>query len=245
MQRAARILVVDDDPSVRAMLRRDLEAEGFHVTEAGTEASLLQSLDQGTFDLITLDLGLGSSDGLALARRIWEARNIPIVMISGRGSGEERIIGLENGADDYIAKPFLSREVILRIRSVLGRYSVEDGAVAKVAPSTERETYSFGGGTLNMTRRELINPAGHRIELTDAEFSLLAILLQRPNRILSRDELMQLLKGRDWSPLDRTLDKLVARLRKKIEPAGEAPHFIKSVRGIGYVLASEVTHNQH
>lgn len=239
MRTAPHILVVDDEPGIRSLLRRGLEAEGFRVSEAAGQEALLKRLDTEAVDLITLDLALGSDDGLSLARQIRSTCNVPIVMITGKVTTEERIVGLENGADDYIAKPFHIREVLLRIRAVLGRYGPLDGASSAATAPAER--HRFETGTLDVVRRELRGPTGATIDLTDAEIDLLTIFLRRPRRILSRDEIMQLLRGRSWSPLERTLDGHVARLRKKIEPQSEAPRLIKSVRGVGYVFTGDVT----
>jgi len=235
------ILVVDDEPAIRALLREGLEPEGFTVGEAAGESVLMGRLETGPVGLITLDLNLGGHDGLALARRIRVAYNVPIIMITSRVTAEDRIIGLENGADDYIAKPFHFREVLLRIRSVLGRYGpLVAGPVASAASDEIERCYQFDAGVLDVSRRELRAPNGDPIELTDSEFDLLTILLRQPKRILSRDEMMQLLRGRDWAPLERTIDGHIARLRKKIEPPGEAPRLIKSVRGVGYVYTGQV-----
>jgi DNA-binding response OmpR family regulator len=152
----------------------------------------------------------------------------------------DRVVGLELGADDYIAKPFHMREVLARIRAVLRRYAGPNAETARAGVMAEQGTrYSFDGWNLDMGRRELKAPEGTLCELTTAEFNLLAVLVERPGRVLSRDELMDLLKGHDWTPLDRSIDGLVARLRKKIE-RGECPQLVKTVRGVGYVFAGEV-----
>lgn len=240
MNRAPHILVVDDQPAIRSLLRQGLEAAGYTVSEASNHATLMQCLEKEAVDLVTLDLNLGNDDGLAIARSIRASRNVPIIMISGKATGEDRVLGLENGADDYITKPFLMREVVLRVRGVLGRYGPVEAAAVEAAKRGDGERYSSELGIVDVARRELKTSSGDLIQLTDAEFDLLRILVRRPNRILSREEMMQLLKGRNWSPLDRTLDKHIAMLRKKIEPPGEAPRYIKSVRTIGYVFVGNV-----
>lgn len=234
------ILVVDDEPEVRALLRAGLEPEGFTVSEAADGTGLLALLDDGPVDLITLDVRLGGEDGFNIAREIRAKHNVPIVMISGKGDTIDRVVGLELGADDYIAKPFQMREVLARIRAVLRRYAAvgpESGRTFALPPEGGR--FVFDGWTLDVARRQLRTPEGGVCELTTAEFNLLAVLLERPGRVLSRDEIMNLLKGHDWTPLDRTVDGLVARLRKKIE-RGECPELVKTVRGVGYVFAGEV-----
>jgi len=234
------VLVVDDEAEVRTLLRSGLEAEGFEVSEARDGAALMALLEARPVDLITLDVRLSGEDGFALAREVRARHNVPIVMISGKGDMIDRVVGLELGADDYIAKPFHMREVLARIRAVLRRYApvATEEVRAQRSPDTPL-CYAFDGWTLDMGRRELKTPEGASCELTTAELNLLAILVERPGRVLSRDELMDLLKGHDWTPLDRSIDGLVARLRKKIE-RGECPQLVKTVRGVGYVFAGEV-----
>ncbi|MGE0022297.1 MAG: response regulator [Hyphomicrobium sp.] len=232
------LLVVDDEPEIRALLRAGLEAEGFGVLEAATGAEAEVQLTSHPVSLITLDLKLGGEDGLKLARELRTRRNTPIIMITGKGDPIDRVVGLELGADDYIAKPFLMREVIARVRAVLRRYVPAETAAADVPSGGTR--YTFDGWTLDPSRREVRHPSGETCDLTTAEFNLLAIFVQRPGRVLSRDELMDLLKGHDWTPMDRSIDGLVARLRRKIEPESERPRLVKTVRGVGYAFAGGV-----
>ncbi|MGA7323714.1 MAG: response regulator [Rhodomicrobium sp.] len=235
----ARILIVDDDPEVRATLRAVLEPEGFSVTEAGTGTEMFAAINQALPDLITLDLSLGGEDGLKLAREVRSRSNVPIVMITAKGDTIDRVVGLEVGADDYIAKPFHLREVLARIRAVLRRYAHEPQPAPQ--PGEEPgERYEFESWVLDIAHRELTAPSGELCDLTTAEFELLAILVKRPGRVLSRDNIMDLLKGQDWSPLDRTIDGLIARLRRKIEPHNERPRLIKTVRSVGYAFGIEV-----
>ena len=235
------ILVVDDDPEVRMILRRCFELEGYVVAEAKDGAELRARLQSQTTTLITLDLKLGGEDGLALAREIRSTDNVPIVMITGKDDPIDRVVGLELGADDYITKPFHLREVLARVRAVLRRYdmSAQHKSAASVA-SVDHHYFAFDRFRLRPSRRELMDGDGCVLELTTAEFNMLQMFVERPSRVLSRDNIMDLLKGHDWSPLDRSIDSLVARLRKKIEPDSDNPRLIKTVRGIGYVFASEV-----
>lgn len=233
------ILIVDDEAEIRLMLRRLLEREGFTVSEAKDGKELFTVLDSSQVSLITLDLRLGGEDGLELARRVRMKDNVPIIMISGRGDPIDRIVGLELGADDYISKPFHLREVLARVRAVLRRYEFTvEAATPEHGKSGGR--HRFGDWMLDVARRELRTKAGARQELTTAEFNLLEIFVLRPARVLSRDNLMDLLKGIAWSPVDRTIDNLVGRLRKKIETQPDAPDLIKTVRGVGYVFTGEV-----
>jgi two-component system, OmpR family, response regulator len=234
------ILIVDDDPEVRALLRAGLEAEGFAVVEAGNGAEADAQLAARPIGLLTLDLKLGGEDGLKLARDLRAKRNTPIIMITGKGDPIDRVVGLELGADDYIAKPFLMREVVARVRAVLRRYQASETAASSAVEASGGARFSFDGWSVDMRRREIRTPGGQPCELTTAEFNLLAILIQRPGRVLSRDELMDLLKGQDWTPMDRSIDGLVARLRRKIEPESERPQLVKTVRGVGYVFAGIV-----
>jgi two-component system OmpR family response regulator len=241
MSSAIHILIVDDEPEIRSILRQGLEAEGYAVSEAGSKAALIRQLESGPVDLITLDLSLGPEDGLELAREIRARRNVPIIMLTGKSSPNDRVAGLEYGADEYIIKPFHIREVLLRIRNVLSRYELLNTLAAAKALPAQPERFEFEAGILDVPRRALWSTDGTLIELTDMERELLAVFLQHPKRVLSRDQIMQFLKGRDWSPQDRTLDGHVARLRKKVEPPDEdAPRLIKSVRGVGYVFTGDV-----
>jgi two-component system OmpR family response regulator len=236
------ILVVDDDPAICAILREGLEAEGFSVLEAGDKASLFHILETESIKLITLDLSLCEVEGLGVAREIRAKRNVPIVMVTARGDPIDRVMGLEHGADDYISKPFHIREVVMRIRSVLRRYETEMGAPesSPASGAARAQGYAFDHGILDIPKREARKVDGTLIELTEMEFRLLEMFVKHPARVLSREEISQALKGQAWSPLDRTIDGHVARLRRKVEPLGEAPMLIKSVRGLGYVFTGEV-----
>jgi DNA-binding response OmpR family regulator len=233
------ILIVDDEPEVRTLLRTGLESEGFSVLEAADGGQATALIGRVPISLVTLDLKLGGEDGLKVARELRTAKNVPIIMITGKGDAIDRVVGLELGADDYIPKPFLMREVVARVRAVLRRYM--GAAVSPGAPAeSEGERYTFDGWAVDLLRREVRDPGGELRDLTTAEFNLLALFLQKPGRVLSRDEIMDLLKGHDWTPMDRSIDALVARLRKKLEPDSERPALVKTVRGVGYVFAGAV-----
>lgn len=222
---------------MRQALRRSLEADGYAVVEAASKAEALKRLKQGPeISLITLDLKLGQENGLLLAREIRSNRNIPIIMITALDDPHDRLAGLEHGADDYIVKPFHNREVLLRVHSVLRRYELERNSAPNSGASGE-EIYRLEGGSVDVIRREMKTPTGEHVALTDSEFEILVVFLRNPGRILSRDDLTLKLKGRLWSPTDRTLDGHVARLRKKIEPDMANPTLIKTVWGVGYVFS--------
>lgn len=232
------ILIVDDEPEIRALLREGLEAEEFRVLEAQNGAEAETHLAKQAVDLMTLDLKLGGEDGLKLARDLRARQNTPIVMITGKGDAIDRIVGLELGADDYIAKPFIMREVVARVRAVLRRYIHSDAEAASAVSAGQR--FSFDGWAVDVSRRDVRDAMGVVSPLTTAEFNLLVLFLERPGRVLSRDELMDLLKGHNWTPMDRSIDGLVARLRKKIEPESERPQLVKTVRGVGYAFTGTV-----
>lgn len=238
----AHILIVDDDPKIRRLLRRCFEPEGYSVSEAENRDDVIFHLSKHEFDLITLDLNLGSDDGLAVARDIRERSNVPIIMVTGKGDMVDRVVGLEVGADDYIAKPFHIREVLARVRSVLRRSQATSKA-HKASDNQAAERYKFDGWVADFTRLELQNPDGSPCDLTTSELQLLEIFVRRPNRVLTRDQLMDLLKGHDWNANDRSIDNQIARLRKKIEADPKNPKYLKTVRGLGYNFTAEVNRN--
>ena len=235
------ILVVDDEASVRELLRDCFEMEGFSVCEAVNGHEITSHLAQGSVDLITLDINLGGENGFDLVREIRAERNVPIIMITGKGDTIDRVVGLELGADDYIAKPFELREVVARVRAVLRRYhNVVDAVPSPNAASGPDELYKFDEFVLSVPHRQLKSKDGTIHQLTTSEFDLLVTFVRRPSHVLSRDNIMDLLKGHEWAPTDRSIDALVVRLRRKIEPEPTAPTFIKTVRGVGYVFAADV-----
>ena len=239
-QSQTHILVIDDDEKVRRLLRRLFEDEGYRVSEASGADGGRPLVAAGNVDLITLDLNLAGEDGLTFAREVRQRSRIPIVMITGKGDMIDKVVGLELGADDYIAKPFHLREVLARIRSVLRR-AAPDPAQARAEPaSATGERYLFNGWMLDMSARELTAPDGKSRDLTSGEFDLLTLFVQRPNRVLTRDQIMDLMKGHDWNPNDRTIDNQIVRLRKKIEDDPKNPRIIKTVRGAGYSFTGSI-----
>ncbi len=251
------ILVVDDEEAVRELLRDCLELDGFRVSEAADSRAMAAVLAADSIDLVTLDLMLGGENGLMLARQIRASHNVPIVMISGKGDTIDKVVGLELGADDYITKPFHPREVVARIRAVLRRQQPVQAMVSSapglapegpakasaspaMPPSRNSSRVRFAGWTLDLASRELRGPDQALQNLTTAEFNLLEALVLRPQRVLSRDTIMDVLKGHDWTPFDRSIDAMVSRLRRKIEPDPAAPRLVKTVRGVGYMLSCPV-----
>lgn len=226
---ATRILVVDDDADLRRLLGDYLRREGFEVDTVEDGAAMDAWLATQTPDLLILDLMLPGEDGLALARRVRRDSQVPIVMISARGDDVDRIVGLEVGADDYLSKPFNPRELLARIRAILRR-----GAQAGT-PSADDKVCEFGAYRLDTEKRELTRD-GEPVPLTGGELDLLQILAENPNRVLDRDRLLDLLKGYERSPFDRSIDVQIARLRAKIEPDTKRPRYIRTVWGKGYMF---------
>jgi DNA-binding response OmpR family regulator len=237
MVRPNHIVVVDDDPKIRTILRRALEPEGFRVSEAQGSSTLFALIRAEPVDLVTLDLKLGDEDGFDVARRLRAESRVPIIMVTGKGDMIDRVVGLELGADDYISKPFHLREVLARIRTVLRRAQ----PAPSEAPVEKGAVHRFSGFTLDIARRELQGPDGAPCPLTTAEFDLLAVLVKHPNRVLSRDQIMDALKGHNWAANDRAVDTQVARLRKKLESSAAGLALIKTVRGVGYSFTADMS----
>jgi DNA-binding response OmpR family regulator len=235
------ILIVEDDAKVRLLLRRCFEGEGFRVSEAGSGTEAIERLTAGTFDLVTLDLQLPDGDGFAVGREIRSRSTVPIIMVTGKGDTIDRVVGLELGADDYITKPFQLREVVARVRAVLRRAAPSSPRTTQAGTTAKDATLAFEGWVLDVPKRELKSSAGATCELTTSEFDLLTVFATHANRVLSRDQIMDLLRGHDWTPTDRSIDNLVMRLRRKIEADPERPRLIKSVRGVGYCFAATVS----
>jgi DNA-binding response OmpR family regulator len=235
------ILIVEDDAKVRLLLRRCFEGEGFRVSEAGSGAEAMERLAAGTFDLVTLDLQLPDGDGFAVGREIRARSAVPIIMVTGNGDTIDRVLGLELGADDYITKPFQLREVVARVRAVLRRSASSGSRAAAAGALAGGAILAFEGWVLDVPKRELRSTAGAACDLTTSEFDLLKVFVTHASRALSRDQIMDLLRGHDWTPTDRSIDNLVMRLRRKIEPDPEHPRLIKSVRGVGYCFAAAVS----
>lgn len=238
-EEAAHILVVDDDPRIRQMLTRYFEQEGYRISAAADGAAMRAQLRDNSIDIILLDVVMPGEDGLTLAREVRATSNVGIIMLTGRDDVLDRVVGLEMGADDYVAKPFHLREVLARVKSVLRRRGP-----APAQPPAQREVVNdvirFDGWRLDTGRRQLVSPKGQDIALTTGEFDLLVALAKYPGRVFGRDTLMDLTRGRSWEAFDRTIDAQIARLRKKIEADPKNPRLVKSVRGVGYVFTGKV-----
>jgi two-component system phosphate regulon response regulator OmpR len=232
------ILVLDDDPDVRELLTDYFSGQGYRVTAVATGEAMREALGEQPPDVVLLDVGLPGEDGLSLARYVREHFNVGIIMVSGAGETVDRIVGLEVGADDYVAKPFDPRELHARVKSVLRRYSRQPGAATGVKSEggSEPNRVPFGIGILDLDSCQLLGLDGAEIPLTAMEFGLLKVFAERPNRPLSRDQLLNLTQHRDWDPYDRSVDIRIARLRRKIEPDPRNPTVLRTVRGMGYMF---------
>ena len=241
MSDQATILVVDDDADIRELLYEFLGGQGYKVIINDSAEALRQTLTEHVPDVVLLDVGLPGEDGLSLARYVREHFDVGIIMVSGAGETVDRIIGLEIGADDYVAKPFNLRELHARIKSVLRRYqnTSRKELAATEEPTSSSNSFQFGNGMLDIESRQLKDSNGDEIPITAMEFELLKVFAERPNRPLSRDQLLNLTQNREWDPYDRSIDIRIARLRKKIEPDPDKPVVLKTVRGLGYMFVTQ------
>ncbi|QDH16597.1 response regulator [Swingsia samuiensis] len=230
------LLIIDDDREIRELLTQFLERNHFRVTAAKDGREARKAWASGHYQLIVLDLMLPGEDGLDIARWVRSQNNIPIIMVTAMGDETDRIIGLEFGADDYVTKPFNPRELLARIRAVLRRSS--DTTEKRL--SVDVRKISFAGWNIDPIYRRLFNPQGSEIPLTGGEYDLLMALLERANRVLTREMLMELLHGRQAGPFDRSIDVAISRLRRKLDSESGNSQIIKTIRGGGYVLAAEV-----
>ncbi|MBV8577475.1 MAG: response regulator transcription factor [Acetobacteraceae bacterium] len=236
MEAMPHILVVDDDREIRDLLARFLERHRMRVTAVRDARDARRAWTTGHYHLIVLDLMLPGEGGLDLARWMRAQSDVPIVMLTAMGEETDRIVGLELGADDYLPKPFSPRELLARIRAVLRRAGDAGGRRNDPIPRALR----FSGWTLEPARRRLLNPEGVEVALTGGEYDLLLAMAERANRVLTRDMLLDLLRGRQAGPFDRAIDVAISRLRRKLEDDGHNAQLIKTVRGGGYVLAANV-----
>lgn len=236
METEPHILVVDDDRDIRALVGDYLRRNGYRVELAADGRQMRAALASGRFDLVVLDIMLPGEDGLALCRDLRTRSGLPILMLTARADPFDRVLGLEMGADDYLTKPFEPRELLARIRSVLRR---AQALPANLAAAAARR-YRFAGWTLDMESHELKAQDGVVVVLSGAEYRLLEAFLTHPNRVLTRDQLMDLTRGRDAEPFDRSIDLRVSRLRQKLGDSARAPTLIKTLRNEGYILAAAV-----
>lgn len=235
MSDSAHILIVEDDRFVQKTLDTYLRGEGFQVSVAGDGEAMRKIVDRTRVDVVIMDLRLPGEDGFQLTRYLRENHSLGIIMLTSKNESVDRVVGLEIGADDYVTKPFDERELLARIRSLIRRLAGHKPQ----AQAVEGKPVRFAGWHFDPTLRTLAGDDGKAVELTSSEFNLLAVLVAAPGKVLSRDHLMSAVYKRDWQPMDRSIDVLVTRLRRKLESGGR-PAMIKTVRGSGYTLSAKI-----
>lgn len=235
MIRSPHVLIVEDDREIRTMVARFLEKRGLRVSTAGDAKGMDRLMRASKIDMIVLDLMLPDEDGLSICRRVRAASSLPIIMLTASGDPVARVVGLEMGADDYVPKPFEPNELLARIRAVLRRSHTSSQTAGQLT------SMRFCGWHINAVTRNLHNPEGSRVVLTSAELDLLLAFCRHSQRILTRDQLLDLSQGRSGTPLDRSVDILVSRIRRKIESSPRDPELIKTVRSGGYIFTPDVT----
>ena len=233
----AHILAIDDDPAIRKLVCDYLGGNDLRVTAVATGAEMAQVLGQHAIDLVMLDLRLAGEDGMELARKVREEGATPIIIVTGKHDEADRVMGLEIGADDYVMKPFSPRELLARIRAVLRRYQTAREVLAR---GDKRRAYRFAGWELNLGSRRLTSPEGRRVDLSNGELNLLQALCAAPQRVLTREQLLDLSRLNGAEVYDRSIDVQILRLRRKIEPNPAQPQYIRTERGAGYVLSVPV-----
>jgi DNA-binding response OmpR family regulator len=244
MDNSGNILLVDDDPWIGSLLQQFLAEEGYRVEIARTAVETEEKLADQPPDLLLLEVMIPDASGLELARCLRRDSDIPIIMLSVKSDPSDKVMGLENGADDYITKPFDQRELLARVRSVLRRSGQRQTRPAgEAGPRNGCAVAHFEGWTLDLRTRDLYAPDGSWVHLTSYEFRLLAAMVSEPNQTFDRNRILMTLADRDWSPRDRSIDVLVSKLRKKIEADPKQPRLIKTVRGTGYLFAARVAFN--
>jgi|SRR5579859_1207407 len=236
MERPAHLLLVEDDPEIRGLVADFLRQSGFQVTVAQDGGEMDRVMESDAVDLLILDIMLPKEDGLSLCRRVRSRGNMPVIMLTARGSEIDRVVGLEMGADDYLAKPFSSHELVARIRALLRRAQYG----RPEAPNRRRSVLSFSDWRLDLVARRLYSTEGTRVPLTGGEFELLAAFCEHANTVLTREQLLDFTRGRAPAAVDRSIDIQVSRLRRKIERDPKDPELIQTVRSGGYVFTAEV-----
>jgi len=233
-----KIHIIDDDRRLCRLLARYLEHGGYEVTFATSGDDISQRIRDSSISLILLDVMLPGKDGLTLAREVRELSNIPIIFLTAKADIADKVTGLKLGGDDYITKPFEEKELLARIQSVIRRAKLD------TYDHSDKSQASFAGWSLNLINQTLSSPEGEQVDLTSSEYRLLSALVSRPNVAISRDEILKMISGREWSPLDRSADMAIAKLRKKIEQNPKRPLLIRTIRNKGYQLTAAVEYNE-
>ena len=239
MDQEANILIVDDDVRISKILARDLTSAGYRVKTAANGEEMRRCIKVQQPDIVILDLQMPGEHGLELARKLRQDSDVGIIIVTGTGDKVDEIVGLEGGADDYLTKPVEERALLARVRSVLRR--VMSGSTS--SDTSDKSVAKFSDWPLDFTAHELKSTAGEEVVLTSYEFELLATLVKNPNRVLSRDQIMDNITGRDWVSNDRSVDVLMGKLRKKIERDPHSPSMIKTIRGVGYKFTARVEYS--
>lgn len=229
------VLIVDDDQALREMLAQYLQSHGFRALQADSGPAMRAQIEGNPPDIILLDIRLPGEDGLTLARYLRERYDVGIIMVTGAGEVIDRIVGLEVGADDYVAKPFDPRELLARVKSVLRRLQARPAGNAP-APTAAARRVPIGRCELDLDAYRLVDGDGREVPITAMEFELLKVFVDHPGKALSRDRILELTKNRQWEPFDRSIDIRIARLRRKVEADPENPTAIRTVRGVGYMF---------
>ena len=238
MNTAAHIAILDDEAEITTLLANYLQGQGYRVSQAHNGSALLALMAADPPQLVLLDLGLPGEDGFSIARQLREHWQCGLIIVTGRGDAIDKVVGLEVGADDYVTKPFDLRELLARIKAVLRRTL---NVTASAPASAPRGVHRFASWQLDLPSRRLTDANGAAVALTGGEFAILCAFVQNPDRVLSRDFLLEKTRGREAAPFDRTIDVQIGRLRKKLEANADDPQIIKSVRGAGYILVAPVT----
>jgi two-component system OmpR family response regulator len=230
------ILLVEDDAEIGELISRYLESNAMDVTLVANGAAMDAAFAKQSFDLLILDLSLPGEDGLSICRRIRATNDLPIIIVTAQSEDVDKILGLEMGADDYVVKPFNSRELLARIRAVLRRAEPQ----SRVEDSSSRQTYQFRGWRVDLLAREVVSPRGMKVAMTGAEFDLLHAFCENPNRVLTRDQLINMTHGPTTGPFERSIDVLISRLRQKLESDPKNPTLILTIRSEGYRFSAPV-----
>lgn len=233
-----KILYVDDDQRLCRLIRRYMERAGFLLSCAANGEAMHQLLETERFDLILLDIMLPDKDGLSLAREVRNTSSIPIIFLTARADVDDKVNGFETGADDYVTKPFEEKELLMRIQSVLRRSQPASGN------QKHKEKAHFAGWTLNYINQTLLSPSRQNVDITSCEFQMLSALVNHPDEAISRIEILKIISGREWSPLDRSADMAISKLRKKIENNPKKPVLIRTIRNKGYQLTTAVNYEE-
>lgn len=238
MNENGRILVVDDDADVRWMVQKYLSKHGLHVALAEDGEQMREMIEAAPYDLVVLDINMPGEDGLSLARFLRANHSVGIIMLTAAADVFDRVVGLEMGADDYVTKPFEPRELLARIKSVLRRIDQSQVASEDVEDGNDRYV-RFGEHMLDLEAHQLLDANNESVSITSMEFDLLKAFAENPDKVLNRDQLLNMAHNKDWDPFDRSIDIRIARLRRKIEPDPAKPQIIKTVRGAGYIFISQ------